>query len=145
MQTGENEQGLRKIMDLTRIISIAILLLHYYYECYELFVHWGFRSVITDNLLKNVVRTGLFQPFYKAKLISLLFLFISLLGARGRKDERLTIKRAGWYTGTGLLFYFGSGWMLMIKATPFAIALSYILMTTAGFLLVLRGGTILSR
>src|SRR5690349_17515786 len=140
MQTGENEQGLRKIIDLTRIISIAILLLHYYYECYELFVHWGFRSVITDNLLKNVVRTGLFQPFYKAKLISLLFLFISLLGARGRKAERLTIKRVGWYCGIGLLLYFSSGWMLIINATPLGIAVSYILMTTGGFVLVLTGG-----
>ncbi|MGR9902771.1 YWFCY domain-containing protein, partial [Escherichia coli] len=28
--TGENEQGLRKIVDLTRFASIFILLLHFY-------------------------------------------------------------------------------------------------------------------
>ncbi|MGI8584361.1 MAG: YWFCY domain-containing protein [Chitinophagaceae bacterium] len=33
MQTGENEQGLRKILDLTRMISIAILFFHFYYCC----------------------------------------------------------------------------------------------------------------
>jgi hypothetical protein len=30
MQTGENEQGLRKIIDFTRILSIAILAIHWY-------------------------------------------------------------------------------------------------------------------
>ena len=34
MQTGENEQGLRKILDLTRMISITLLILHFYYYCY---------------------------------------------------------------------------------------------------------------
>lgn len=33
MQTGENEQGLRKIMDMTRMIAIAVLAIHCYYNC----------------------------------------------------------------------------------------------------------------
>ncbi len=37
MQTGENEQALRKILDMTRLISIAILVLHFYYYCYTAF------------------------------------------------------------------------------------------------------------
>ena len=40
MQTGENEQGLRKILDMTRLISIVILVLHFYYYCYAAFEHW---------------------------------------------------------------------------------------------------------
>jgi hypothetical protein len=31
MNTGENEQGLRKIIDLTRMISTVVLLLHFYF------------------------------------------------------------------------------------------------------------------
>ena len=41
MNTGENEQGLRKIIDLTRMISICLLLLHFYFYCYESFSHWN--------------------------------------------------------------------------------------------------------
>jgi hypothetical protein len=32
--TGENEQALRKILDMTRLISIVLLALHFYYYCY---------------------------------------------------------------------------------------------------------------
>lgn len=145
MNTGENEQGLRKIMDLTRWISLALLLLHFYYECYGAFREWNMKSSITDNLLRNVEHTGLFQPFVKAKLLALLFLLISLLGARGRKDEKLTWKRVALYSGTGLLLYLGSGWLLGLPAAITTVATSYLLVTTAGFVLVLTGGTILSR
>ncbi|PZR24562.1 MAG: hypothetical protein DI535_22005, partial [Citrobacter freundii] len=31
VQTGENEQALRKILDMTRLISIVILVIHFYY------------------------------------------------------------------------------------------------------------------
>ena len=34
MQTGESEQGLRKILDMTRLISIVMLGIHFYYYCY---------------------------------------------------------------------------------------------------------------
>ena len=31
VQTGENEQAMRKILDMTRLISIVILVIHFYY------------------------------------------------------------------------------------------------------------------
>ena len=74
MQTGENEHGLRKIIDLTRMISIGILLLHFYFTCYQVFKQWGLRSEITNRILQNIFRTGLFSNFNKPKLIALIFL-----------------------------------------------------------------------
>src|SRR5678809_293670 len=106
MQTGENEQGLRKILDLTRMMSIAILLLHFYYYCYEAFNQWEIRSDITDRLLQNIYNTGLFSNFHKSKLIALIVLIISLFGARGRKDEKLMFKTAVSYILTGLILFF---------------------------------------
>src|SRR6478609_1064974 len=106
MQTGENEQGLRKILDLTRLISIVVLLLHFYYYCYTAFKEWQLRTELTDNLLHNIYNAGLFSSFHKSKLIALLFLIISLFGARGRKDEKLHFKTAGAYIITGLILYF---------------------------------------
>lgn len=44
MQTGENEQGLRKILDMTRLMGIGVLGLHFYYYCYGGFEAWGWKS-----------------------------------------------------------------------------------------------------
>ena len=38
---GENDEGLRKIIDMTRIISVALLILHFYYYCYAAFHQWN--------------------------------------------------------------------------------------------------------
>jgi len=145
MQTGENEQAMRKILDMTRLISIMILLIHFYYYCYAAFQEWGLSSALGDRLLGNIYRTGLFVNFHKSKLIALSFLFISLLGARGRKDEKLNHKTAFAYIITGLLIYFTSYLSLLVKIKTTELAVVYIGITSIGFLLTLSGGTLLSR
>ena len=92
MHTGENEQALRKIIDMTRLISITILALHFYYYCYAAFDEWQFSSTFTDRLLDNIRNTGLFSNFHKSKFIALGFLFISLMGVKGKRDEKLSYK-----------------------------------------------------
>src|SRR4051812_40090160 len=116
MHTGENEQGLRKILDMTRMISILLLGLHFYYYCYGAFHAMGWSAALSDRLLLNIQNTGLFSSFMKSKSLSLAFLAISLLGTRGRKDEKLSHKTAIAYLATGLLLYFLSGFILMINA-----------------------------
>ncbi len=145
VQTGENEQALRKILDMTRLISIVILVIHFYYYCYAAFLQWGLSSTFTDRILSNIYRTELFNYFTKSKLISLGFLVISLLGAKGRKDEKLNHKTAFAYIITGLLFYFFSYLSLLLKLPVQEKAMVYICITSIGFLLVLSGGTLLSR
>jgi len=63
VQTGENEQALRKILDMTRLISIVILVIHFYYYCYAAFLQWGLSSTFSDRILSNIYRTGLFSYF----------------------------------------------------------------------------------
>jgi hypothetical protein len=145
MQTGENEQAMRKILDMTRLISILILVIHFYYYCYAAFQEWGLSSALSDRLLGNIYRTGLFGNFHKSKLIALGFLFISLLGARGRKNEKLNHKTAFAYLITGLLIYFTSYLALLVKIKTAEVAMVYIGITSIGFLLLLSGGTLLSR
>ncbi|MBS1735168.1 MAG: YWFCY domain-containing protein, partial [Bacteroidetes bacterium] len=145
MQTGENEQGLRKIIDLTRMISIGILLLHFYYCCYGVFKQWELRSDITDRILQNVNKTGLFSSFNKPKLIALIVLSISLIGARGRKNEKIRYKVAFVYIGIGLLLYFISYFIFYLEIDATTTAVAYTIATTTGFVLVLTGGTFLSR
>jgi hypothetical protein len=145
MQTGENEQALRKILDMTRLISIIILALHFYYYCYAAFHDWHFTSVFTDRLLGNISHTGLFSGFHKSKLIALGFLFISLMGAKGRRDDKLGYKAAFAYIITGFLMYFFSYLSLLMEIQATYVASIYMGLTCAGFLLILTGGTFLSR
>src|SRR5690606_38013900 len=102
MNTGENEQGLRKILDMTRLISIVILVLHFYYYCYRTFEVWGLHLDLTNRVIENMKRTGLFDDFNRSKLIALGLLFISLMGAKGKKDANLNHKTAFAYIITGL-------------------------------------------
>lgn len=144
-QTGENEQALRKILDMTRLIGITVLVLHFYWFCYHAFKKWGMTMDFTDRLLVNIQRTGLFDNFHFSKLVSLGFLMISLVGAKGRKDEKLNRKTAFAYIVTGLLLYFSSYLGLLANLGVSRTAMLYMGLTTTGFLLVLTGGTLLSR
>ena len=145
MNTGENEQGLRKILDMTRLMSIVLLGLHFYYYCYGAFKEWRFTTAITNRLLNNISKTGLFQYFNTSKYIALGFLFLSLLGASGRKNEKLNFKTAFAYIIAGLLLYF-SGRLALFISLPIATAtVTYMCVTVLGYILVLTGGTLLSR
>ncbi|MBS1532563.1 MAG: YWFCY domain-containing protein [Bacteroidetes bacterium] len=145
MQTGENEQALRKILDMTRFISLFLLGLHGYYYCYGAFREWHLTATISDNILKNIVRTGLFHSFLTSKLMALGFLAVSLLGSRGRKDEKLNYKTALAYAIAGLCLYFVSYFILLWQGSLKMVAIGYMLITGIGYLLIMSGGAILSR
>lgn len=143
--TGENEQGLRKIIDLTRLGSLLVLLLHFYYFCYGAFEQWGLRTEITDRLLKNIAQTGLFHGPFFSKLVAIGLLVVSLLGAQGKKDEKIRIKKVAAYVLTGSLLFFGSNVTFRLNSTAQTVAIFYIVITGAGYLLLLAGGQLLSR
>ncbi|PSK90860.1 conjugal transfer protein MobC [Taibaiella chishuiensis] len=145
LQTGENEQAMRKILDMTRLMSIIILFIHCYYYLYAAFELWQLTIPLTDRLLGNIRNTGLFNNFHNSKLIALAFLFISLLGAKGKKKEKLSYKIALRYLFTGLLLYFISYASLLLQISIVLKAIFYIGVTGLGFLLILSGGTLFTR
>ena len=145
MQTGENEQALRKILDMTRLMSLTLLILHFYYYCYQAFYAWGLQTGFTDKIISNIAATGLFSFFLKAKLFSLLLLFISLIGAKGQKDEKVSYPRAYAYILPGLIIFFISGLILQLHYSVRLVSLLYMVITSAGYLMLLAGGTLLSR
>ena len=112
--TGENEMGLRKILDFTRLAAIAVLMLHFYYYCYAAFKEWHFTASISDRLMINIANTGLFNHWYTSKMIALGLLIISLIGAMGKKDEKLRLKSILSWIAIGLLFYFASNFFLAL-------------------------------
>jgi len=145
MNTGENEQGLRKIIDLTRLISLSILVIHCYYYCYRAFDYWQLTSIISDRLLKNIAHTGLFRSFNNSKLIALGFLIISLIGATGKKEEKLSFNSGIIYMSAGLAIYFFSYYILLSELFITIKTVTYIGISAAGYLMILSGGNLLSR
>lgn len=145
MNTGENEQGLRKIIDLTRMISVVILILHFYFYGYSAFATWHFTAKISDVVLRNISHTGLFSSFYKTKFISLGALLLSLVGAKGKKSDKLNYRTAFAYLLTGLLIYFISSLSLNESLADTTSVILYILITSAGYILIMTGGGLMSR
>lgn len=145
VKTGENEQGLKKIMDLTRGVAIIILMLHFYYHGYNVFQHLGWTAKLSDNLLHNIERTGLFFPFYKAKIISLIAITLSLIGTKGKKEEKANLRSALLYMTIGLLIYFGCVIITWLPADIKTILTLYIASAIAGLLLFIHGGAIIAK
>lgn len=145
MNTGENEQGLRKILDMTRLMSLILLGLHCYFYCYQAFREWELTATLSDRILKNIAKTGLFDQFNTGKLIALLLLVVSLFGAKGKKSEKMSFNTAMLYFIPGLLIFFGSYFCLSIHTSVRLGAMMYMAVTIAGYLLALTGGNLLSR
>lgn len=143
--TGENEQGLRKILDFTRLGSMIFLLIHFYYCCYGCFRHWELTAELGDRFLQNISRTGLLDSSLKSKLLALTLLTISLMGSKGKKDEKVSARGIIIYLVTGMLLYFLSIFLLQLKSDILIVGISYMLLSIIGFLFILSGGTQLSR
>ncbi len=145
MQTGENEQALRKIADMSRFIAITLLMLHFYFYCYGAFVNWGLTVPFTDKLIGHISNTGLFKKFNYSKYWALLFLVISLMGVKGKKDDKLSSKPAIAYLITGLILYFFSNLLWDKNSVSHLTSIIYMVMTVVGFLLIISGATLLTR
>ncbi|WP_040626062.1 conjugal transfer protein MobC [Mucilaginibacter paludis] len=145
MQTGEDIQGLRKIIDFTRLISIFILAIHIYIACFAAFQQWHWTATITTRIVTNIAKTGLFNNIWKPKLAALLFLFISLIGAKGKKEEKINKRAITAYIISGLLLYFISQLCFYLSEPATVITALYLGITAIGYLLILTGGTLLSR
>jgi len=145
MQTGENEQALRKIVDMTRLISIVLLLLHFYFYCYGAFREWNLTTSIGTNILTSLIRTGLFSTFHLSKTLALGMLGVSLIAARGKKSDKLNYRTALAYTISGIILYFSSFFTLGGSFETTMAAGLYMGITATGYLLVLAGVTLFSR
>ncbi|MES2375418.1 MAG: conjugal transfer protein MobC [Bacteroidota bacterium] len=138
MQTGENEQALRKIIDFTRLLSIAILIIHFYLCCYQAFAELKLTHKVVDHILLPLSKMVAFKTVLIAKLSALLLLVVSLIGSKGKRDEKIRGKTVITYCLTGLLIY---GLSSYLQYLPWF----YIGATTFGYLLFMTGGGLLFR
>ncbi len=144
MNTGENIQGLRKVGDLSRGISIILLMLHYYFLFYPVMLRSGMTNRFSDRLLVGLSKTGLLDgPVIKSAC--LLFLILSLLGVRGKKDERRNRRMAWTMTLIGTLCYLFGGVVLEWTENHFLSLICYTVIISIGYLLLIVGMTQFAR
>jgi len=145
MQTGENEQALRKIIDFTRFLGILVLILHFYFSCYGAFRELHCTYPMVNRVLANVYKLSIFKSTLIAKSVAIGFLIISLIGTKGKKAESVKLLTAVTYTLLGVALYYSSGILFKLQATYLLIASFYISVTTIGFLLFLTGISMMYR
>lgn len=145
MNTGENEQGLRKVIDLTRLCSIVILLIHFYYYGHQAMERWGYTVELVDKILINIAVTGLFQTIWYSKFFSLALLILSLIGAMGKKDEKINLTASLILMSVGMCLFLLSHALFALAWDMEKLIMAYIVVTVSGYVMVLTGGTWLSR
>lgn len=145
MQTGENIQALRKIMDFTRLASFLILAIHFYLFCYGAFHNWGWTAPFTDKVITPFSRLPLFKSELLTKIAAIGLLAVSLIGVKGRKEEKINKESIIAYLFTGFFIYALSHLCLGLQSDNKHVALFYIGTTIIGYLLLLTGATRLSR
>ncbi len=143
--TGENDSDLRKMLDLTRFVSVGVLALHAYYVCYAAFRIWELTGSWSDKILLTIEATGLFNKFHTAKLLSLALLATGLMGVQGKKDLTQNWKTIAIYLTAGAILYFGSAVIFSFGSDIRNTAISYLFFLGLGYLCLVKGGTLISR
>ncbi|WP_449272098.1 YWFCY domain-containing protein [Hymenobacter humi] len=142
----EDEKGLRKIMEFMRLFAIVLLGLNIYYYCFGYFRVMGWAPAVVERLLDSFTRnTFLFKASWVSKTLAVVFLLLSCLGTRGRKDEKVKGISVAGYAVIGLALLYGAD-LLRSLSMPAGLATAlYAGLLSAGFLLLLSAGAWLSR
>ena len=143
--TGENAQGLVKIIDFTRMGSIIILAFHFYYTCHGILEVWNLTIDFIDRVFTSLISTGLFDNIYISKAISLCLLLISLIGVDGRKSDKISVSLATTLVVLGLVMFLLGQHVSALKLSAERAVIAYLLVTTMGYIFILTGSTRLSR
>lgn len=145
MNTGENDQALRKIIDMTRMCSMVMLLMHFYFYCHDAMKQWGYTLEFIDRIMIHIAGTGLFKSIWHSKLFSLALLLVSLIGAKGKKDEKISLSVTVACLASGIVLFLLGHYIYFIHLPVAAQAVVYITIMVTAFILILTGGTRLSR
>lgn len=143
--SSENND-LYKLLDFFKYGSVFVLLVHFYVSCYPAMREWELTAPQVDTVIYNLIRSasvlrGIMQP----KLFALLLLTVSLVGTKGRRDDKIRWQPIVYYICAGLLLYFVSGLFLLLSLKSTLVGSLYICITGIGFLSVLHGGSQVSR
>jgi len=144
MQGEDDTRGLAKIMGFMRAVSIIIMLMHYYWYCFELFDSLGWTHSVVNRILLNFQDTaGLFSATLYTKIFALVLLALSCLGTKGVKNEAVSWRRINSLLALGTVLFFITNWLLTIPHKSGQVL--YIALTATGYILLMVAGIWMSR
>lgn len=145
MATADNQDSLRKILELTRKASLILLALHCYHVCRFFFSSIKWEHPFVDDLLIKVAATGVFNPPFDAKLLSFVLLFISLLGIQGKKSIKIKATILVVLLLSGVVLFWGSEWVFSFDLGGNQVFIIYMIILVVSYLMILASATLLSR
>lgn len=90
-QTGESQEGLRKINDFIRALALWLLFTHLYYSLYGIVSQWGWTHPWAVRYLEIVDRLFFINNPLICHLFIIVSILITALGMSGRKKKKLNI------------------------------------------------------
>lgn len=142
----EDEKALKKIMDFMRLFAIVLLGINIYYYCYGYFQSMGWSSATVERIMGQLTKNSfLFKASWVSKALAVVFLLLSCLGTKGRKDEKVKGISVVGYGLIGCALVFGSDFIRSIPMSPQVATSLYTVLIAVGFLLLLSAGSWLSR
>ncbi|QIL78410.1 conjugal transfer protein MobC [Hymenobacter sp. HDW8] len=142
----EDEKALKKIMEFMRLFAIVLLGINIYYYCYGYFNSMGWSAAVVEHIMGQLTKNSfLFKASWVSKTLAVVFLLLSCLGTKGRKDENVKGISVVGYGLIGLALIYGSDLIRSIEMSPLVATVLYSLLLVVGFLLLLSAGSWLSR
>jgi hypothetical protein len=142
----DDERGMGKIMDLMRLFAVVLTLLHLYYYCYGFFTEHHLTAAWFGSILARFsTKTALFHASYVTKGAAVLLLALACLGTRGKPSETQTWPPIVAYLVLGAAVFFGNDFVLALPYSSAVVTAIYAASTALGFMLLLRGGNLISR
>lgn len=132
-------------LDMTRVCSITVLTIHFYYYCHDGFSRAGYTLNFIDTIIVNIAGTGIFRTVWVSKGIILSLLGVSLLGVSARKVENVRVLYFGGCVLLGSLIFLGGHVVWQLPLTAGWKTIVYIFVTLVGYISILTGGVWLSR
>lgn len=144
MNTGENQQALQKIIDFIQLMSVVLLLLHFYAYCHPSLTKHNATVGIVDTVIVHISRTGIFNNILANKAIIAGMLVLSMIGSVGKRTGNVKLSWALSASIIGLSVFLCTHYLVKpFRSDTFAF--SYFVITTLAYLALLAGGTWLSR
>jgi hypothetical protein len=143
----EDEKLLSRILNFIRMGSVMLLAMHCYYFCHKLFVEFGLSHSFVDNIFVKLQNTsGAFDNLWTTKLLCLLLLFISCMGNKGKKNEKIKINIIILCTVFGAVLFFLNFLVFKLIGISSLMKLGiYCTTLVIGYILLLSAAMLVSR
>src|SRR5580658_4093330 len=139
------DDGSSKLRELFRIISIALLCIHFYGYCYFAFDHWHMTARVIDRFAMNFFRSAFLRNTYKLKMLGAAAMIFSFIGIKAKENETLNHKAGLVYLLIGIPIYFFSPELLKLDFDLLSLCYAYMAFTITGYMLLNTGISIFAK